>query len=97
MRFDPFSDSTASCGSGRDRHIRESLSEMVYADGSPMRRGHLVYIPGEGASRVYTVAGWDLSPVRDARVMLVSPLGSVRYEPPTALSRWMPGAGEAAR
>lgn len=97
MRFDPFSDSTASSASGRDRHIRESLSEMVYADGSPMRRGHLVYIPAEGASRVYKVAGWDLSPVRDARVMLVSPLGSVRYEPPTALSRLMPGAGEAVR
>ena len=42
-----------------------------YGDGRPMERGHMVYVPDEGAGRTYLIAGW----ARADRVLLRPLLG----------------------
>ena len=42
-----------------------------YGDGRPMERGHMVYVPDEGAARTYLIAGW----ARADRVLLRPLLG----------------------
>ena len=42
-----------------------------YGDGRPMERGHMVYVPDEGAARTYLIAGW----AKAGRVLLRPLLG----------------------
>lgn len=47
------------------------MDEYRYGDGRPMERGHMVYVPDEGAGRTYLVAGW----AKGGRVLLRPMLG----------------------
>lgn len=72
-----------------DWNLMRSFSCMRYADGSPIEKGHMVYLPGvptpPGISGVYKVIGFDL---RAELVMLQAPNGSLRKADPNEVSRW---------
>lgn len=60
-----------------------------YADGRPMERGHMVYVPEEGTCRTYLIAGW----ARESGVVLRPLLGGPpRRVEASAVSRSMPDA-----
>lgn len=72
-----------------DWNLMRSFGCMRYADGSPIEKGHMVYLPGvptpPGISGVYKVIGFDL---RSELVMLQAPNGSLRKADPNEVSRW---------
>lgn len=73
----------------KDWELKKAFGCMRYADGSPIERRDVVYIPGApnppGFSGLYRVIGFDL---RSETVMVESPTGSVRKVDPNELSRW---------
>lgn len=72
-----------------DWNLMRSFGCMRYADGSPIERRDVVYIPGEpnggGLSGLWKVIGFDL---RSEVLILEAPNGAVRRVDPNRVSRW---------
>lgn len=72
-----------------DWNLHKSFDCMRYADGTPIQRRDVVYIPGEpnggGLSGLWKVIGFDL---RSEVLILEAPNGAVRRVDPNRVSRW---------
>ena len=72
-----------------DWNLHKSFGCMRYADGSPIERRDVVYIPGEpnggGLSGLWKVIGFDLG---SEVLILEAPNGAIRRTDPNRVSRW---------
>lgn len=70
----------------RDWRDYDAMRSMRYADGTPIERGDVVYIPGESALKTYRVIGYDAR----RRMACIADMDGMHVHevPPSALSRW---------